>query len=166
MGSCGHVGRIARARWEETSRLLDADERGIDFQHLHARVRALGEEWSQASQALDLLTNVTRACFSIQDLFAMMDRDGDGVVTQAEFSKVARKLLGLGVTGAQIELLFRAFDLDGIGVLTPQSIVDGLRVVDMWSAPLQHSKSTQPTLARERSSSSLSLCSHFDEISS
>jgi len=153
MRHCRQVGGIARKRWEQTSQLLDADEGGIEFQHIEAKVRDLGEEWSQASQVLELLTNITRACFSTQDLFAIMDDGGDGLVTQAEFSNVARHLLGRGVTTAQIKLLFKAFDLDNTGALSRQNIIDGLEVVDVWNAPLKHSQIIPPVWTQACSSS-------------
>jgi len=158
MRHCGHVGRIARERWEETSRMLDEDEHGIDFQHMFARVRGFGEEWSQASRVLELLTHSTWACCSAQDLFTVMDDDGDGEVTQAEFSNVARKLFEHKVTTAETELMFQAFDLDNTGALTRQNIIDGLEVMDVWSAPLPDSDFT-PSVQH---SSSLSLSSIFD----
>jgi len=143
MRHCRQVGGIARKRWEKTSRLLDADEHGIDFQHMVARVRDLGEEWSRASQVLDLLTNITRACCGIQDFFSMMDDNGDGVVTQAESSNSAQKLVAHWLTNAEMKPMFTAFDLDNAGLLSHQNIIDGLAVVDVWNGPLQHGNSHQ-----------------------
>jgi len=137
MRHCHQVGKIARKRWEQTSLFLQSDECGIDFQQMLARVRDLGEEWSRASRVLDLLTNITRACCSIGAIFALMDDDGDGVVTQAEFSHAVQQLVGYRLTTAEIKLMFKALDLDNTDVLSHQNIIDGLAVVDVWNASLQ-----------------------------
>merc|ERR1712032_1604126 len=107
---------------------------------------AFSEEWSQASQVLDLLMNITRACCSIQDLHAIMDKDGDGLVTEKEFSNAARKLVGRQVTTAEMKLMFKAFDVDNAGVLTYQNVIDGLEVQDVWNAALRNSELSQPSL--------------------
>lgn len=138
MRHCRQVGGTARKRWEETSQLLDADEHGIGFEPMLARVRDLGEDWSRASKVLDLLTNITRASCGSQDFFTMMDGNGDGVVTKIQFSHNVEKLVGQRLTTAEIDLMFNALDLDNDGVLSRQNIIDGLAVVDVWNAPLQH----------------------------
>ena len=55
------------------------------------------------------------------DGFRALDRNGDGVITRAEFA-TALPRLGLSADAAKIDALFRSFDLDGDGCITYQEL--------------------------------------------
>ena len=80
------------------------------------------EQLLQQKLAQALSLNATR----VIDLFREWDDNGDGVVSQKEFTR-ALPLLGLTVDGKAADTLFRSFDRDNTGEITLKELQHALR---------------------------------------
>jgi len=110
---------------ERLGRVAAAMQRGRD--HV-ARLELIELERLSAEASKLMKAYAKKENLSLEDFFAAVDKDGDGVISQAEFLALFGRLEGCELSHEKLTKLFAHFDQKGSGSMSKESFLKLVRV--------------------------------------
>ena len=112
--------------------MLDTTEKGtIEWNDVERTINDLGAEFGQAVIMMELIETITRSKVKLRHLFATLDLDGGGKLSEEEFSQGLVKLHGREASFPGFRELWTMLDQDGDNEISWSEFLSGLSVEDV-----------------------------------
>ena len=120
------------AAWIYTAQMLDHRNHGfVTWDDVESATSHLGKEFGQSSLMTELIETITRSKVKLRHLFASLDTDGGGQLSNEEFADGLAKLQGREISQAVFKELWNLLDIDGDNEISWPEFMAGLGVEDM-----------------------------------